>query len=84
MDKAEGEEGGNHLEQDSIIQTAVEGTGGVLHPAVDGQCRRRRMREPPGIGQHQTMNNETMKCVGGGSASCSRWTKQKEKKKGTA
>ena len=30
------------------------------------------------------MNNETMKCVGGGSVSCNRWTKQKGKKEGTA
>ena len=47
---------GNRLDQDSIRQTAVEGTDGGLHPAVDGQSRRRRMREPPEQ-DHQTDSN---------------------------
>ena len=38
-------------------QTATVGFGGVLHPAVDGQSSRRRMREPPKAGQHQTDSN---------------------------
>ena len=28
---------GNHLEQDSVFQTKMEGIDGGLHPAVDGQ-----------------------------------------------
>ena len=30
-------EGGNHLEQNSILQKTVEGIDGGLHPALDGQ-----------------------------------------------
>ena len=93
-------------------QTATVGFGGVLHPAVDGQSSRRRMREPPKAGQHQTDSNgrylwkatscsrwtnckaegeeggnrldqdsikqTAMEGVGGGSTSCSRWSKQEK------
>ena len=37
MARRHNKEGGNHLEQESIGQTTVEGIGGGLRPAVDGQ-----------------------------------------------
>ena len=37
MARRHNKEGGNHLEQESNRQRTIEGTDGVLHPAVDGQ-----------------------------------------------
>ena len=36
-------EGGNKLEQESIREKAMEGAGGGLHPAVDGQSLKQGM-----------------------------------------
>ena len=35
--RRQSKEGGNHLEQESIAQKAMEGIAGGLHPVVDGQ-----------------------------------------------
>ena len=37
MARQHNKEGGNHLEQESNRQKAMENTDGGLHPAVDGQ-----------------------------------------------
>ena len=37
MARRHNKEGGNHLEQESNRQKAMEDTDGELHPAVDGQ-----------------------------------------------
>ena len=37
MVRRHNKEGGNHLEQESNRQKTMEGIGGRLHPAVDGQ-----------------------------------------------
>ena len=37
MARRHNKEGGNHLEQESNRQKAMENIGGGLHPAVDGQ-----------------------------------------------
>ena len=37
MARRHNKEGGNHLEQESNRQKAMEGIDGGLHPAVDGQ-----------------------------------------------
>ena len=37
MARQHSKEGGNHLEQESNRQRTMEGSGGGLHPAVDGQ-----------------------------------------------
>ena len=37
MARRHNKEGGNHLEQESNRPTAMQGTDGGLHPAVDGQ-----------------------------------------------
>ena len=37
MARRRNKEGGNHLEQESNRQKAMEDTDGGLHPAVDGQ-----------------------------------------------
>ena len=37
MARRHSKEGGNHLDQESNIQTTIESIDGGLHPAVDGQ-----------------------------------------------
>ena len=37
MARRHSKEGGDHLEQESNRQRTMEGIGGGLHPAVDGQ-----------------------------------------------
>ena len=44
MARRHNKERGNHLDQESIRQTTIEGSDGGLHPAVDGQSLDERRR----------------------------------------
>ena len=52
-------EGGNHLEQESNRQRTMEDTDGGLHPAVDGQKPRRKVKQ-------ESNRQRTMEDIDGG------------------